>query len=115
MLVLPSTSTDDGWGVVVSEALMMGVPVIVSNKVGSSVVLNEKLFGRVFLSGDYVSLKDKIVELSNNGMFNKSIRNQRMKLARAKLSAKSGALYLLHILNFIFHKGKFPKPYFYKS
>jgi len=115
ILVLPSISTDDGWGVVVSEALMMGVAVIVSNKVGSSVVFNEKIFGKVFVSEDYISLQGKINELKNNGLLLESIKIQRMKLARAKLSAKSGANYLSDILHYVFCEGKCPKPFFYKS
>ena len=114
ILVLPSISTDDGWGVVVSEALMMGVAVIVSNKVGSSVVFNENFFGRVFVSEDYVSLRDKIMELNNEGLLLESFRDRRMHLARAKLSAKSGAKYLSHILKYIFSKGEYPQPYFNK-
>lgn len=112
ILVLPSISTDDGWGVVVSEALMMGVAVIVSNKVGSSVVFNEKIFGRVFNSGDYISLRDKIIELYDEGLLLESCRDHRMYLARAKLSAESGAKYLSHILKYIFSEGEYPRFYF---
>ena len=115
ILILPSISTDDGWGVVVSEALMMGVAVIVSNKVGSSVVFNEKIFGKVFVSKDYVSLQGRIIDLKNNGLLLKSSKLKRMKLAREKLSAMSGANYLSHILHYVFCEGKCPKPFFYKS
>ena len=114
ILVLPSISTDDGWGVVVSEALMMGVAVIVSDKVGASVVFNEKIFGRVFISKNYNSLRDKIMELNNEGMLHETCRDQRMRIACAKLSAKSGAKYLSSILRYTFSEGKYPQPFFNK-
>ncbi|MDP1045310.1 glycosyltransferase, partial [Klebsiella pneumoniae] len=46
VLVLASTTADDGWGVVVSEALMCGVAVVATATVGASVVLERSLFGR---------------------------------------------------------------------
>jgi glycosyltransferase involved in cell wall biosynthesis len=45
LLILPSIY--DGWGAVVNEALMCGVPVIASENCGSSILLND-IRGRVF-------------------------------------------------------------------
>jgi glycosyltransferase involved in cell wall biosynthesis len=114
ILVLPSITTDDGWGVVVSEALMMGVAVIVSDKVGSSVVFNETIFGIVFESRNYIALRDAIIKIYDEGLLLESSRKRRMYLARAKLSAKSGAEYLSNILTNVFSDGKYPKSYFNK-
>ena len=53
-LVLPSRH--DGWGAVVSEALMMGTPVICSDACGSAEVVQCSDVGGVFRSGDVSSL-----------------------------------------------------------
>ena len=47
VLVLPSISTDDGWGAVISEALMAGAAMISSHKVGASMCLADKTRGVV--------------------------------------------------------------------
>ena len=57
-LVLPSRY--DGWGAVVSEALMMGTPVICSDACGSAEVVQYSDVGGVFRSGDVSSLTDLI-------------------------------------------------------
>ena len=102
ILVLPSISTDDGWGVVVSEALMMGVAVIVSDKVGASVVFNEKNFWKSVYFKNYNSLRDKIMELNNEGMLHETCRDQRMRMAPCKAKRKIGAKYLSSILVYFF-------------
>ena len=55
LLVLPSRH--DGWGVVVNEALMRGVPVICSDNCGSSDLLAESWLGEAFAAGSVPSLK----------------------------------------------------------
>jgi glycosyltransferase involved in cell wall biosynthesis len=55
-LVLPSRF--DGYGFVVAEALMMGVPVIVSDAVGAADLVEPGKNGWVFQSGDGDSLRD---------------------------------------------------------
>jgi glycosyltransferase involved in cell wall biosynthesis len=50
VLVLPSRW--DGWGLVVNEALVAGVPVIVSDRCGASEVVENGVNGYVFRSGD---------------------------------------------------------------
>ena len=60
VLVLPSRY--DGWGVVVNEALMAGVPVICSNRVGAGAVVEKWRCGAVFASGDVADLERKLSE-----------------------------------------------------
>lgn len=60
ILVLPSRY--DGWGVVVNEALMAGVPVICSNRVGAGAVVEKWQCGAVFTSEDVPDLERKLTE-----------------------------------------------------
>lgn len=57
-LVLPSRF--DGWGAVVNEALSVGTPAVVSDRVGSSAVIRSPLQGAVFKSGDRHALADAL-------------------------------------------------------
>ena len=57
-LVLPSRY--DGWGVVVNEALMAGVPVICSDCVGAGAVLEKWQCGVIFASEDVSDLAFKL-------------------------------------------------------
>lgn len=59
-LVLPSRF--DGWGVVVNEALLQGVPAIVSDAVGAQALVLRGNAGAVFHSGDASALADLLVD-----------------------------------------------------
>lgn len=61
VLVLPSLH--DGWGVVVNEALLQGVPVIVSDAVGARALVEKSGAGRVFKVGDVDGLAAVIGEM----------------------------------------------------
>ena len=61
VLVLPSRN--DGWGVVVNEALMAGVPVICSNRVGAGAVVEKWRCGAIFASEDASDLECILHEL----------------------------------------------------
>jgi glycosyltransferase involved in cell wall biosynthesis len=61
ILVLPSRY--DGWGVVVNEALMAGVPVICSNRVGAGAVVEKWQCGAIFTSEDVSDLERKLNEI----------------------------------------------------
>ena len=65
IFILPSKY--EPWGLVVEEALYWGLPVIVSNKVGSSIDMVEKLgTGIIFESEDENSLHSSIVQMEQN-------------------------------------------------
>jgi glycosyltransferase involved in cell wall biosynthesis len=72
VLVLPSRY--DGWGVVVNEALIAGVPVICSNRVGAGAVVEKWRCGAVFLSEDASDLADKLAVLEMNPMLLNDMR-----------------------------------------
>jgi glycosyltransferase involved in cell wall biosynthesis len=61
VLVLPSRY--DGWGVVVNEALMAGVPVVCSNRVGAGAVVEKWQCGAIFTSEDVSDLEHKLTEI----------------------------------------------------
>ena len=56
LLALPSRW--DGWGLVVNEALAVGVPVIASNACGASDLIRQDVNGYVFTSEDAASLRE---------------------------------------------------------
>ena len=58
VLVLPSRF--DGWGAVVNEALMVGTPVICSNRCGASDVIQNWRNGFVFEAGSVASLRERL-------------------------------------------------------
>ncbi len=114
VLVLPSTSTDDGWGVVVSEALMCGTAVIATPCVGASLMLGEPLFGRCVPAKSPDAIADAVLELQASSAFTVQARSKREVLARSRLSAEGGARHLLEIINWRFGDGLRPVP-FYES
>lgn len=96
-LVLPSEH--DGWGAVVSEALLRGVPAICSDACGSAEVVKRSGQGGVFESGDRAGLEGLLRQAVHKGPLS---RSDRIRLARWAecLGAASGARYLEAILKF---------------
>lgn len=99
-LVLPSRH--DGWGAVISEALMVGTPVICSSACGASGVVRASSFGGVFDSVSTKSLNDLIHLAVERGPITLSERLSLASWARC-VDAESGANYLIkiagHLLN----------------
>jgi len=62
LLVLPSLY--DGWGVVVNEALLQGVPVLVSDQVGAKTLVERSGAGAMVTAGDAVALAAYLKDLS---------------------------------------------------
>lgn len=95
LLVLPSRW--DGWGLVVTEALMMKVPVIVSNMCGAADLVKTGANGFVFASEDTRDLRAKL------STFIEARLGQRRPFFRddscaAVMDAGEAAKYLLDIL-----------------
>ena len=103
-LVLPSRH--DGWGAVVSEALMVGTPVICSDHCGAAVAVVASGHGGVFESGDVKSLSTHLQTVLAAGRISSERRARLAEWARC-LGAEAGADYLIKILN---HKPGSPKP-----
>jgi len=110
--VLPSDY--DGWGVVVTEALMAGIPVISSDACGSSEAVIASGVGGVFPKGNVAALQ----HLLERSILERGISKERsIQLAHwAKcLGDKAGADYFSEIANFVYNGGKKPVPPWLKS
>ena len=94
-LVLPSSH--DGWGVVVSEALMVGTPVICSDRCGAAVVVRRSGQGGVFKSGDVGDLTRRIEAEVARGGQSATWRRELKRWAEC-LGADAGAAYLRQIM-----------------
>jgi glycosyltransferase involved in cell wall biosynthesis len=108
VLLLPSI-TKDGWGVVVSEALMCGTAVVATNCVGASLMLAVPLFGRCVPALSPKAIAQAITDLRNSGSFSSQSRTARANCARRFLSADAGAKYLMEIIAWRF--GSSMKPH----
>lgn len=64
VLVLPSRF--DGWGAVVNEALMVGTPVVCSNRCGASDLIEHGRNGFVFEAGNVAELRDRLHSICQN-------------------------------------------------
>jgi glycosyltransferase involved in cell wall biosynthesis len=108
VLVLPSISKDDGWGAVVSEALMAGAAVVASHCAGASILLDSPSNGRVVRPADSLAIAAAIKDLDHSGALSPEARHTRSDWARARLTARAGASYFEQIVR---HRtGDAPRP-----
>jgi glycosyltransferase involved in cell wall biosynthesis len=106
-LVLPSRH--DGWGAVVSEALMVGTPVICSDACGSAGVVRDSGVGGVFPKDNVTALSALLQEMLLKGPLQSSDRDRLTTWANC-LGAGVGAEYLLNLIKFIESKGLGQRP-----
>jgi glycosyltransferase involved in cell wall biosynthesis len=94
-LVLPSRH--DGWGAVVSEALLVGTPAVCSDACGAAGVARASGVGGVFATGDVEALSSVLRRIVSQG---RQTPDQRARLAKwaCCLGASAGADYLARIL-----------------
>jgi glycosyltransferase involved in cell wall biosynthesis len=95
-LILPSN--EDGWGVVASEAMLLGIPVICSDRCGVRGAVAASPFGMVFPAGDEYALAECMLKARRAYLDQSDIR---LKLAAwaYPLRIEYGARYLESILN----------------
>jgi glycosyltransferase involved in cell wall biosynthesis len=106
LLVLPSRH--DGWGAVVNEALMQGVPVICSDRCGARDLLQEPWRGEVFRAGSATSLRETLrhwIPVKRTGPLTNRIRDW----SRA-IEGESFASYFLSILDCVYSNAPRPTP-----
>lgn len=96
-LILPSRH--DGWGAVVSEALMVGTPAICSDRCGSAGVVAASGYGGVFRSGDLSTLVVELESTMDKGRLSRPARAALSNWASC-LGSDAGAEYLQQILEF---------------
>ncbi|WP_170164749.1 glycosyltransferase family 4 protein [Thiocapsa rosea] len=94
-LVLPSAH--DGWGAVVSEALMVGTPAVCSDACGCAAVVTSSGYGGVFGTDDYRGLVCLLRTVISRGRLIDEERHALAAWARC-LGATRGGEYLQEIL-----------------
>jgi glycosyltransferase involved in cell wall biosynthesis len=95
ILVLPSRW--DGWGMVVNEALSVGVPVIVSDRCGAADIIQHKRNGYVFRSDNIKDLYSCIDNFLSHPEKWQSMKEAALDTAK-KISAETSAEYLVRCL-----------------
>lgn len=106
-LVLPSLY--DGWGAVVSEALMCGTSVICSDTCGSAGIVKKSNVGGVFKAEDDGDFKAMLKSAVETGCFTREQRSETVAWSDV-IAAKAGADYLLDILTYRHGDKKKPQP-----
>lgn len=101
ILILPSRH--DGWGVVVNEALLQGVPVIASSRVGAKSLLESSGAGLVFESENVSNLTEKIKMFVEKPFLLKELRSNALHVGEEILPEKA-ARYFLDALLYYFYK-----------
>lgn len=106
-LVLPSRH--DGWGAVVSEALIAGTPAICSDHCGAAEAVRASSYGDVFRSGDADDLARCIDNAINRGRLEVGETDNLMRWAHS-LTAPAGAAYVEAIARYLDHETPAPAP-----
>jgi glycosyltransferase involved in cell wall biosynthesis len=110
LLLLPSRF--DGWGAVVNEALMCGVPVVCSDNCGAADLLRKPWRGSIFKTGSVESLRGTLQGWIENGKRNKE-SSARIREWSSVLEGPSMARYLVEIVEYIRYGGMRPSPPWY--
>jgi len=100
ILILPSRH--DGWGVVVNEALLQGVPVIVSDRVGAKCLVEKNGAGIVFKLEDGEDLDGNLRALFHKPELLDKMRRMAIVVGNA-ISPEDGAKYLLNVFRHHFY------------
>jgi glycosyltransferase involved in cell wall biosynthesis len=96
LLALPSRW--DGWGMVVNEALAVGVPVIVSNQCGASDLIRHGVNGYVFRSEDVRELRDCLRHFLNQQPEARRAMRCAARVTGESVAADIAARYLIDCL-----------------
>jgi len=106
LLVLPSDGKE-GWGAVVNEALMLGVPVICSDRCGAADLLGEPWRGEVFAAGSVPALTGVLRRWIAPGKKTPEAA-ERIKHWSRCIRGESAAAYLLAIMKHVYQAGNRP-------
>ncbi len=109
LLLLPSKW--DGWGAVVNEALMYGIPVVCSDRCGAADLLREPWRGSVFKAGSVESLQCVLQDWIKRGSNHES--SSRISQWSSAIEAPKVAHYLIEIVEYIRNGGQRPSPPWY--
>lgn len=95
LLVLPSRF--DGWGTVISEALLAGTPVVASDRCGAACLISRPEFGHVVRAGDADDLRRAIEAAIGGGGVDRTLRSDIRRTAAAMIGPEAMAEYLLSL------------------
>ena len=95
ILILPSRW--DGWGAVVNEALMCGIPVICSSMCGAADLLHNQMCGHVFEANSVKDLRKKLTDWMTRGPLTPELSAQIKGLAKS-IEGEPAVDYLLQVL-----------------
>lgn len=112
VLVLPSRY--DGWGAVVSEALLCGTPVICTDHCGASDLLREPWRGEVVPRNDVSALARTLDTRFKMGQVDSELRRRIRHWAQC-LTAQSAAQYLSAVFDHVYAGSDRPVPPWYSS
>lgn len=112
VLVLPSRF--DGWGAVVSEALLCGTPVVCTDHCGAADLVRESWRGQVIPRNDMAALAQALQKRLERGRVNDELRSRIKDWARC-LSGSSAAHYLNAVFNHVYASAERPVPPWYLS
>jgi glycosyltransferase involved in cell wall biosynthesis len=110
LLLLPSRK--DGWGAVVNEALMYGVPVVCSDNCGAADLLREPWRGSTFKAGSVESLRGILQGWIERGKRNETSSTRIRKWSYA-IEGPQVARYLVEIVKYLQEGGQRPSPPWY--
>jgi glycosyltransferase involved in cell wall biosynthesis len=96
LLVLPSDF--DGWGAVVNEALMCGIPVVCTDQCGAKDLLDGGLRGEVTPAGSVRALRNALYRRIADGKKNPEITDRIRQWARC-IDGASAAQYFLAVID----------------
>lgn len=108
LLVLPSRKKD-GWGTVVNEALMNGVPVICSDMCGASLLLNHPDLGEIFQHESEEQLSEILRRRIKKGKNDKSLKED-ITLWSKCIEGSSAAHYIVNIIRSLDNHSQKPLP-----
>lgn len=106
VFILPSRF--DGWGAVVNEALMRGVPVLCSSRCGSADLLRAHWRGEVFPAGNVSSLRQVLEHWIAKGK-RTPVERARLREWSRCITGEAAADYLLAILEHVYAGGARPE------
>ncbi len=107
LLILPSRH--DGWGAVISEALMLGTPVICSDRCGAAVAVKASGVGGVYPMGNIEALTNLIFTTFQKGQITHERRSALRDWASV-LGSVCGAAYLDDVIQSYEQKTSPPPP-----
>ena len=107
LLVLPSRF--DGWGAVVNEALMCGVPVVCSDACGSADLIKDSFRGEIFKTGSTSDLCRILACQILRGKKTPEL-SSKIKSWSKKIEGENAANYLLEVIDASLNKKQKPIP-----